>query len=79
MNSLSFVKVTGERTSTPPLVLDVGFAPSAGYQVLLQQDHLGPVGCWTTQRQRNLEDCRRAWVLSEKSSRPKAKRLVFWS
>lgn len=34
--------MTGERTSTPPSVLDVGFAPSAGYEMLIQIDHPPP-------------------------------------
>lgn len=40
MNGFSSVKMTGEKTSTPPWVWDVGFAPSAGDEVLLQQNHL---------------------------------------
>ena len=48
MNAFSFVKMTSEKTSTPPRVWDVGFAPSGGDEVLLQQNHL-PVQ-WAIQK-----------------------------
>ena len=40
MNGFSSVKMTGEKSATPPWAWDVGFAPSAGEEVPLQQNHL---------------------------------------